>query len=240
MNALSPSHGDGFSLRSASRSHVGRVRATNEDRVLERPETQLWAVADGMGGQRNGAEAATHVIARLASIAPHSSGYAFLADITRGLQAANEELRTREGGSTLVALVLHEDHYACLWAGDSRAYHLHGGHLTAVTRDHSMVQQMVDGGMLTEAERRAHPRAHIITRAIGVGEHLLLDRRFGRVAAGDRFLLCSDGLTGCFEEADLAAHLAGPDLSIAADALLETALARGAPDNVSFILLAAD
>jgi len=227
-------------MRSVSRSHAGCVRAANEDRVLERPEMALWAVADGMGGHRHGAEAAARVIAQLAGAVPNGSGHALLADITRRLQAANEELRAGKGGSTLVALLIHEDHYACLWAGDSRAYHLRDGRLTAITRDHSVVQQMVDNGMLTEAERRSHPRAHVITRAVGVDEKLLLDRRFARVTAGDRFLLCSDGLTICFDESELAGHLAAPDLAAAADTLLETALARGAPDNVSFILLAMD
>jgi serine/threonine protein phosphatase PrpC len=227
-------------VHSVSRSHVGRVRRENEDRVLDRPDASLWAVADGMGGQRHGAAAATRVIAALDELPHGASGYALLADMARSLQLANDALQADAGGSTLVALLIREGHYACLWAGDSRAYRLRNGRLEAITRDHSVVQQMIDSGALSEAERRGHPRAHVITRAIGIEGRLTLDRQFESVLPGDRFLLCSDGLNACLGEAQLAGFLAQPELAIAADAMLEAALEEGAPDNVSFVLIAAE
>ena len=229
------------SVRSVARSHVGRVRQINEDRVLDRPDAALWAVADGMGGQAGGAEAATCVIDGLAAVEHGSSGPAFLDDIALALEAANRSLHGTagpSGGSTVVALLIHEGHYACIWAGDSRAYRLRGGKLQAITRDHSIVQQMVDRGTLTEAERRGHPGGHVITRAIGVQPQVKLDRQSAAVMNGDLFLLCSDGLPTCVQDNEIAAMLDGPDLDGAADRLLALALERGAPDNVSVVLVA--
>jgi protein phosphatase/serine/threonine-protein phosphatase Stp1 len=136
--------------------------------------------------------------------------------------------------STIVALLLRGEHFAALWAGDSRLYLLRGGALSRITRDHSVVQEMVDAGTLAPEEAERHPHANIITRAVGQEGALELDKIAGRLHAGDVFLLCSDGLFKDMEEARIAALLAqGAD----APMLVETALAAGGRDNISAVVL---
>lgn len=226
-----------FAFESVSRSDVGCVRSANEDRLLDRPEAAIWAVADGMGGAANGAQAAAHVIEALSGVEPGAAGYTILADIERNLEAANRALVAAPGGSTVAALLIHEGHYACLWAGDSRVYLLRAGRLEQITRDHSIVQQLVDAGALDHHERHTHPDAHVITRAIGTHPSTVLDRCFAPVQDGDRFLLCSDGLTVCVTDLEIEAILRRPELSEAADCFMEKSLQAGAPDNVSFVLI---
>lgn len=242
MTAHVPIQARPLTLRSAARSHVGHVRADNEDRVLDRPEAAMWAVADGMGGHRDGAGAAGGVIAALAAVHHGASAYQALVDMADALDMLNETLRAAAvpGGSTVVALLIHERHAALLWAGDSRAYRLRDGVLEPLTRDHSVVQQLVDARLIAEDERVAHPQRHVITRAVGVEPALRLDRQFSAVAPGDRFLLCSDGLLACLSEQEIAARLRDVPVGQAAEALLAAALAREAPDNVSFVIVAAD
>ena len=231
-------------LTSVSRTHAGCRRAVNEDRLLDRAEIGLWAVADGMGGHSLGDVAATRVIEALSDLDGAGSGYGRLADAEQALQSVNTRLLADNqgggtSGATLVMLLAHEDHFACLWAGDSRAYQLREGVLTRITRDHSVVQALVDGGEILESERRGHPSAHLVTRAVGAGDALELDRCFAAIGHGDRFLLCSDGLTACLEDHELQ-HLLRGELDAVSDALLDLALERGAPDNVSFIVVQAD
>lgn len=241
--AMSP----GLVFRSAARTHAGTRRTVNEDRVLDRTDKGLWAIADGMGGHQAGDIAASTVIDAISAIEHGPSGYTYLADIVAAVERANAAIFTGRSaggagasGSTVVALIAHEGHYACLWAGDSRAYLFRDGALAPITRDHSLVQQLVDCGDVPESRRRLHPNAHIITRAVGVDAQVELDRQFAAIAAGDIFLLCSDGLTACLDDAEMAGALAGDDLQAAADHLLQTALSRQALDNVSLILVRAD
>ncbi len=231
------------SLRSAARSHPGLRRALNEDRVVDSPADGFWAVADGMGGHVGGEQAAERLRAALAAVRHDGHGYARLSRVVREVERVNAELWTAggaapgaAGGATVVALLVHEEHYACLWAGDSRAYLLRGGRLKRLTRDHTVVQDLVDAGALNPRAVREHPLGHVVTRAVGAGEKLELERRFGPVRSGDRFLLCSDGLTACLEDPEIAARLAADDPHAIADALLADTLARGAPDNVSVIV----
>lgn len=231
-------------LISISRSHVGQVRGYNEDRLLDRPDLGLWAVADGMGGHSKGDVAAQAVIDALAAVRPGGSGYALLSDADAAITRANLEIRkwARDGGgssgSTIAALLIREDHYACLWAGDSRAYLFRDGELTPLTHDHSLVQQLIDNGLLMEEERRGHPQANIITRAVGHAEEVQIDRRFGSVLPGDLYLLCSDGLTACIDEKEIRDLISVGRID-AVQRLIELALSRGAPDNVSLILVEA-
>lgn len=247
MSAASLAMSPDLVFRSAARTHAGTRRTVNEDRVLDRTDKGLWAIADGMGGHRAGDVAASTVVDAMSAIEHGPSGYTYLADIVAAVEKANAAIFTglaAEGagasGSTLVALIAHEGHYACLWAGDSRAYLFRDGVLAPITRDHSLVQQLVDRGDVPESRRRQHPNAHIITRAVGVDAQVELDRQFAAIAAGDIFLLCSDGLTACLDDAEMARALAGGDLQAAADHLLQTALNRHALDNVSLILVRAD
>lgn len=228
-------------FQSTARSHAGSVRLQNEDGYLDRADARLWAVADGMGGHRNGAEASALVIDSLARIEDVDTGYALLNAVEAALGQSNDLLIARRAdlpgdgimGATVVALLVREAHAACLWAGDSRAYHLSAGVLKPLTRDHSLAQELADMGGLGAGGLA--PRANVITRAVGAAETLRLERAFAPVAAGDRFLLCSDGLTGVLSEGRIHAMLGEGSVDDCADTLLAAALQAGAPDNVTLI-----
>jgi serine/threonine protein phosphatase PrpC len=233
--------------RSVAASHVGG-RALNEDRFLERREAGLWAVADGMGGHQAGDVASAMVVEALARVDAFGSGYHYLNAVGQALQEVNAALISQAAasgpgaliGSTVVALLVHDDHYACLWAGDSRAYLSRGGALTRISQDHSLVQEMIDAGTLTPEQSRTHRRANVITRAVGVAQPLVLDMLHAAVEPGDMFLLCSDGLTGVVEDVEIEAVLRAGDPEPAAEALMQLALERGAQDNVTVVLIRAE
>jgi serine/threonine protein phosphatase PrpC len=143
-------------------------------------------------------------------------------------------------GSTVVSLLAYEGHYACLWAGDSRAYLLRRGVLRRLSRDHSVVQQLIDTGALSQADAKHDRRANIITRAVGVHPDLVMDVVEGAIEREDVFLLCSDGLSGLVEDEELAVELSGEDLDAVADRLIDLTLSRGAKDNVTVVLIRAN
>ena len=139
-------------------------------------------------------------------------------------------------GSTVVAVLIARAVAHVAWAGDSRAYLLRGGHLRPLTRDHSVVQEMVDRGELSPEEAESHPESHMVTRAVGGSEELQVDLVNVPLAVGDRLLLCSDGLTRCVYEQTVEALLrAAASPEEACQKLLREALDSGAPDNVSVI-----
>lgn len=227
---------------SAARSHVGLVRAINEDRVLDRPDAGLWAVIDGMGGHAAGdiaAEAALSALVALADAgAPTPRGVeAALTQVNATLHAdglASGHVR----GATAVVLLRDERGFTLFWAGDCRGYRLHGGRVAQLTRDHSVVQELVDAGQLAPDQATRHPRANVVTRALGAAATLQLDSVRCEAATGDLLLLCSDGLTRCLP--DLPALLGGDRLlDAAADALLAAALGRDGSDNISLVLVRA-
>ena len=226
---------------SVVRTHVGCRRRLNEDAVLASPERRLWAVADGMGGHEAG-EVASAMVVEALSQCPDGAEAA-LAALTEVNARLIEMGRTggdsRTIGSTVVGLVANSTRFTCFWAGDSRAYRLRDGTLTRLTRDHSLVQELVDGGMISEGEAESHPNANIITRAVGVSEELQVDTVSGDVSIGDLFLLASDGLTRLVSDDELSAELRNGDIESMADSLLRLVLDREAPDNVSLILLRA-
>ena len=224
-----------------ARTHVGCRRRLNEDAVLAGPDRRLWAVADGMGGHDAGEVASAMVIEALSR-----SG-----DDMRGAMAALDEVNarlielgrlgpeTRTIGSTVVGLVANGDAFTCFWAGDSRAYRVRDGKLVRLTRDHSLVQDLVDSGMIDENQAETHPNANVITRAVGVADRLQVDTVRGDVRPGDLFLLASDGLTRLVTDRELGTELGDGDLERSADRLLQLTLDRDAPDNVSLILVRA-
>lgn len=233
----------GIRFHSRAATHNGAVRDHNEDRFVDRPEIGLWAVADGAGGHQNGELAARLVGEALEAIPAGLAGGQMLAEVRLRLQQAHEALRREAAqlsdqamiATTVVVLLAGDSHFACLWAGDSRAYLQREGVLTQITRDHSLVQEMVDAGVISEAEAETHPRANVITRAVGVTDDALqLDKVTGELLAGDRFLLCSDGVCKTLNNEAIAANLAaGGDPT----ALLDLALARKAADNITAVVV---
>jgi protein phosphatase/serine/threonine-protein phosphatase Stp1 len=233
-------------VRSCAATHAGTVRDHNEDSFVNRPDLGLWAVADGAGGHDSGEVASGMIAAALEAIPPGLSPTELLAQVRGRLSDTHVALRATAAGrgpqaviaSTVVVLVVRDSHYACLWAGDSRAYRLRDGVLSQLTRDHSLVQELVEAGAITEAEAEGHPRANIITRAVGAGDAALeLDKISDRLLPGDRFLLCSDGLCKTLDAVDIA-HVLGTSADSSPDRLIAAALARKATDNVTALAVA--
>jgi serine/threonine protein phosphatase Stp1 len=228
-----------------TRTHVGCRRKINEDSLLSRPG--LWAVADGMGGHEAGEVASSLVVEMLGPVAADPSLASRAAAAHSALQEANRRLlamaqsggNARTIGSTVVLIAADARCFSCLWAGDSRAYLARGGILTQLTRDHSLVQQLVDSGDLDSSTAANHPNANIITRAVGAAPELVIDNAEGEVQAQDVFLLASDGLTRLLSDAEILQELQASDLEAAADRLIDTCLDRKAPDNVTFIIVKA-
>ncbi len=231
-------------FESVARTHVGCRRKLNEDAVLSRDG--LWAVADGMGGHDSGEVASALVISLLEAAAGSATLAGRVAAAGAAVHDANLRLFKMAGGdegrtigTTIVAVVAESRKFACLWAGDSRAYRLHGGRLEQLTRDHSLVQTLVDSGDLSAEAAVNHPNANVITRAVGSEATLELDKIEGAIAAGDTFLLASDGLTRLVSPAELQGGLGTENIAAQADRFLEMCLSRGAPDNVSFVIVRA-
>jgi protein phosphatase/serine/threonine-protein phosphatase Stp1 len=227
-------------LTSQAATHPGAVRPRNEDALLDRPDCGLWVVADGAGGHGAGDVASTAIIAALGTIQPGLSAAELLAQVRLKLTQVHADLQeeaARRGpgrilASTVVVMLARGDHFAMLWAGDSRGYLLRGGALQRVTRDHSLVQELVDQGTLREEEAESHPQANVITRAVGAQGELELDKISGRILEGDRYLLCTDGLFKTIPEREIATMLSnGGD----ATSIVSEAVGRGARDNVSAV-----
>lgn len=227
-------------LASLAATHPGAVRPRNEDALLERPDIGLWVVADGAGGHGAGDVASNAIVAALQAVPPGLAAAELLAQVRLRLAAVHRELQeeaARRGpgrilASTVVVMLARGEHFAMLWAGDSRAYLLRQGALSRVTKDHSLVQELVDQGTLREEEAESHPQANVITRAVGAQGELELDKVSGRIVEGDRFMLCTDGLFKTMPEAEIRDLLAaGTDVQ----AIVTEAVGRGARDNVSAI-----
>jgi protein phosphatase len=238
---------DRLVFETAAASHAGMVRTVNEDNVLSRPDIGLWAVADGMGGHGGGDLASQTVINALDSIKRADTAAELLAQFEHRVIRANAELRAlgrAKGlgaiGTTLAAILVRPPHYACLWCGDSRIYLWRKDKMTRLSHDHSEVQDLIDRGLLDAEEAKSWPRRNVVTRAIGVAVEAEIELGEGQVAPGDRFLLCSDGLTNHVDDGEIAAALGGEPPKQACSALLNLTLQRGASDNVSLIVVACE
>ncbi|MGH7152935.1 MAG: PP2C family protein-serine/threonine phosphatase [Acetobacteraceae bacterium] len=231
-------------FRSWATTHAGARRTHNEDALLNRPDLGLWAVSDGAGGHEAGEVASAEIVQQLESIPTGLGAPEMLAEIRLRVGAAHTALRAEAGrrgpdaivAATVVILVVRGQHFACLWAGDSRAYLLRAGVLRQVTRDHSLVQELLESGAISAEEAEDHPRANVITRAIGVAvDEVDLDKVTDRLQVGDRFLLCSDGLNKTLADAELATLLnGGEDPS---ERLIEAALMQLVTDNVTAVVI---
>jgi len=228
-----------FAAVSCARSHVGRVRSINEDRVLDAADEGVWAVIDGMGGHHYGGEAAQAVLdglkaaLRVGGQASISNLITALERISAAIYGANAKRGTKSG-ATMVMALLAGTRLHLAWAGDSRAYLLRGGEARLLTRDHSVVQELLEAQLLDEAAARHHPQAHVVTRALGASAHLELELRAIAVRPDDRVLLCSDGLSRTFDGTTKCDRAHIEEL---ADRLMADALSSDGSDNLSLVLI---
>lgn len=231
-----------LAFRSASATHAGHVRALNEDAVCDNPAQGIWCVADGMGGHEAGEVAAAMVVEALTSLQLHDDLQCRIDRVATVIQQVNQRLTremtiTRDDqvmGCTVVALIVQGDECACLWAGDSRLYLYRDRCLYQMSRDHSLVEEMIEQGVLAPEDAATHPQRHVITRAVGVDEDLQLEQISFQLKPQDVLLLCSDGLHGELHPDTIMSILARDmDSQVMAQELIQQTLAGAARDNVT-------
>jgi protein phosphatase len=239
-------------------SHVGLVRAHNEDSFIVATELGLCAVADGMGGSAAGevasrmtVDAVRHAFEEVDVTWPGAMEQLPAPDpglprLVAAVERANTRVhaaacadRGKAGmGTTFTGVLVMGDRLGLAHVGDSRVYRLRGGRLDRLTLDHSLVEESVRRGLITPEEAERSPHKHVITRAIGTDETVQVDRRLVTIELGDVFLLATDGLHGVVGDDDIAGILQTErDLTRAASQLVEATLDGGAPDNVTAVLL---
>ena len=232
-----------FRIRSFGVTDRGTVREVNEDNLLLRENLCLWAVADGMGGHSRGDFASATVVDFLGTVRPFADPRSLLLDVVSRLEDANERLReeARAGGSdaigaTVVGLIMLDREGLVVWAGDSRAYRMRRRRIEQLSADHSVVQDLVEAGLLKAEDAEDHPHAHVLTRAIGANASLELDFERITIEAGDTYVLCSDGLTRVVSDEAIAGVIETfiqPDRI--AHELIRLALENGTQDNVTVV-----
>ncbi len=223
-----------------SRTDVGCVRDHNEDSLIVAPP--LFAVCDGMGGHAAGevaSEIAVNVLADLAPEHPDGAALEYAAqEANREIIRAAREGRGREGmGTTMTACMLEGERLVIAQVGDSRAYLLHKGKLQQLTRDHSLMADMIEAGQLTPEEARNHPQRSVITRALGSDPNTRPDIYEINIETGDRLLVCSDGLSSMVRDEDIEKTMQRvADPQRCASQLVNEAIANGGHDNVTVIV----
>jgi serine/threonine protein phosphatase PrpC len=227
----------------SARTNVGLVRAGNEDSAII--SQNLIAVADGMGGHAGGEIAsalAIKGISRLHDVANSSAEITerFLKEVTQinsAIERAVIENPDLTGmGTTLTALIATEDKIALLHIGDTRCYRIRKNKITQLSTDHTLIQELLDQRAITENEIKTHPQRSLLTQALMGRDDLQPEIVVNDAKLGDRFLLCSDGLTGEITEGELLTALTIDDREVALDTLMKAVLAAGAPDNVTIIV----
>lgn len=230
----------GQDISFGSRTDIGYVRDHNEDSLIIIPP--LFAVADGMGGHEAGEIASEITVNTLAELAP---SHLDAEGLTATVEAANYNVMKaprqgigRDGmGTTLTAAMLEGERLLIAQVGDSRAYLLHKGHLQQITRDHSLMADLIEAGQITPEEARVHPNRSVITRAIGSDIHMRPDIYELNVDAGDRILLCSDGLSSMISNNAIESIMRRQsDAQHCADELVTAALENGGADNVTVVV----
>ena len=237
---------DGAEIRIAwaAVTDVGRRRAANEDSFIAAPP--IFAIADGMGGHLAGDLASAAVVTRLAEA--RTSDFIALETIEVALEKATVDIDIISDGSELgvgttvtgavLTLIDGDPYFAIFNIGDSRVYRYERNELEQVTVDHSLVQQLVDSGVISQAQAHNHPDGNVITRAVGFQSQPTPDVWLLPVRAGQRLLVCSDGLTGEIEDERIKLHFAaGLTANETASALVDAALAEGGRDNVTVVIV---
>ncbi|MCZ3386681.1 MAG: protein phosphatase 2C domain-containing protein [Actinomycetia bacterium] len=232
-----------LTLRYAARSDVGLLRDGNEDSGYASPH--LLVVADGMGGAAAGEVASSVAVAALASLdddEPSGDLLEVFADAVLRIEdqlggLVDAEPRLRGMGTTLTAVARAQGRLGLVHVGDSRGYLMRSGTLERITRDHTLVQSLIDTGRLSEHEAATHPQRNVLTRVLDGAHPTEVDLSIREIKAGDRILLCSDGLSGVVSADTIAASLlANDDPQNAVDELVDLALRAGGPDNITCIV----
>ncbi|NNK92479.1 MAG: Stp1/IreP family PP2C-type Ser/Thr phosphatase [Acidimicrobiia bacterium] len=237
-----------LTLRWGLRTDIGRTRRINQDAAMANGD--LFVVADGMGGHRGGEVASDIAVGHFRTRASVPD----VDELTEAVVEANRQIRARADldpslrgmGTTVVALATVVDtvgppSFAAANVGDSRIYRLDAEGLTQLTEDHSLVAELTRAGQITEVEAAHHPKRNVLTRALGVDDHVAVDRWLFPIEAGDRYLLCSDGLIN--EVSDLAIeHILrqAPEPVQAAERLVDMANASGGRDNITVVVVDVD
>ena len=236
-------------IQSVSRSHVGRFRTLNEDRILDRPNSRLWAIADGMGGHAAGEVASQMTVDGIKRLltsedleSPDLEGNAFGAFLGKVLESVNQEVweagqtPEKQGmGTTCTLAAMRGDQLFLAHIGDSRAYLLRDGELHQVSKDHSWVEDAVDQGVITREQARVHPNRNVITRAIGLDQQPQIDTSVMALTVGDLLLLCSDGLNSMIPDEDIHRILKESPTDAVCGDLIGAANEAGGHDNTTVV-----
>ena len=234
----------------------GRARSNNEDSVALDGDVNLAVLADGMGGYNAGEVASnmatSFIRTELGRWLREAHAHASDAEVRRAMDicvdnanraifnAANSNPQYAGMGTTLVVALFRENHLLVGHVGDSRAYRLRGGRLQQITRDHSLLQEQIDAGLITPEQAAFSANKNLVTRAVGVEDTVLLETHQHDVQPGDVYLLCSDGLSDMLDDASIGQLLlANESLTVACQALIDAANDAGGKDNISVVLVRA-
>ena len=234
-------------FETSARSAIGLVRQGNEDSALV--SGQVIAVADGMGGHAAGEVASRIAVKTLQSIEPTLTALEIDQDSVEDLLmhslhsideeialVTDEEIEKRGMGTTLTALLLRENTIALLHVGDSRCYRLRAGTLEQLSNDHTVIQELLDQGAISEAEAAEHPQRSMLTQALRGDGDVTPVLQMYEVKKGDRYLLCSDGLSGVLTDKEIKIGLKKSDKDEAVKFLIDATYINGAPDNVTVLI----
>jgi len=234
-------------FETSARSAIGLVRQGNEDSAFV--STQLIAVADGMGGHAAGEVASRIAVKVLEKLAPTLAAQEIDEDSVEDLlmhslhsidaeiaAVADEEIEKRGMGTTLTALLIRDNHIALLHVGDSRCYRLRGNTLEQLSNDHTVIQELLDQGAISQAEAVDHPQRSMLTQALRGDGDVTPVLQMYELKKGDRYLLCSDGLSGVLTDKEIKVGLKKSDKDEAVKFLNDATYINGAPDNVTILI----
>jgi len=237
----------GHFFETSARSAIGLVRQGNEDSGFVSP--QLIAVADGMGGHAAGEVASKIAVQVLQSLVPTLISADIDQDSVEDLlmhslhsidteisAVTNEEIEKRGMGTTLTTLLIRDNYISLLHVGDSRCYRLRGNTLEQLSNDHTVIQELLDQGAISQAEAAEHPQRSMLTQALRGDGDVTPVLQMYEVKKGDRYLLCSDGLSGVLTEKEIKIGLKKSDKDDAVKFLIDATYVNGAPDNVTVLI----
>jgi len=236
-----------YYFETSARSAIGLVRQGNEDSALTSP--QLIAVADGMGGHAAGEVASRIAVQVLQKLAPILAADTIDEDSVEDLlmhslhsidaeiaAIGDEEIEKQGMGTTLTALLIRDNRICLLHVGDSRCYRLRGNTLEQLSNDHTVIQELLDKGAISEAEAADHPQRSMLTQALRGDGDVTPVLQMYEVKKGDRYLLCSDGLSGVLSDKEIKVGLKKSDKDEAVKFLIDATYINGAPDNVTILI----